>query len=239
MRSRILNALVAFVFVATSSGILTAFPLQASVLPYMPEASQMVQAGEAYDLPCIIGMEFKSDNPFLFTFIIDPGDMKLERALLQKEVDKVGKYFLAALTIPEDDLWVNLSPYEQNRISTDSLAQTDLGKDMLGEDYVLKQLTASVTYPESEVGKKYWGTVYERIQQALGTVNVPVDTFNKVWITPDKIKVLEGKTKALIDSARFKVLMEEDYLAREKNQKAKISSSQMNSMPRKERKILV
>jgi ABC-type sulfate/molybdate transport systems ATPase subunit len=67
------------------------------------------------------------------------------------ESSKLIKYFLASLTIPEKDLWVNLShPYEKDRmIARKNLGQTEMGRDMLAQDYILKQLTASLIYPES------------------------------------------------------------------------------------------
>ncbi len=53
---------------------------------------------------------------------------------------KLIKYFMAALTIPEEDLWVNLSPYEAHRITPQKLGETELGKSLLSQDYILKQL---------------------------------------------------------------------------------------------------
>ena len=189
----------------------------AAVLSYMPETNQIISAGTAYELPKLVGLKFTSDSPFEFTFMLSKGDMPLTRENLQREVDNIGKYFLGALTLPEDDLWVNLSPYEQDRISTEELAATDLGKDMLGEDYVLKQLVSSVTYPESESGKKFWGDIYKKVKEKLGTTNISVNTFNKVWIMPDKIRVVEADDRAAIDYAKLKVMMEGDYLALSKN----------------------
>ena len=61
-----------------------------------------------------------------------------------REARRLINYFLAALTIPEDDIWVNLSPHEKNRIIPDVLAQTELGRDMLAQDFTLKQLTATM-----------------------------------------------------------------------------------------------
>jgi hypothetical protein len=44
---------------------------------------------------------------------------------------KLIKYFLASLTIPEKDLWVNLSPYEKDRIIPQSFGLTEMGRDLL------------------------------------------------------------------------------------------------------------
>jgi len=218
IHTRWVNLLVCICFVMTSIPA-----VQAAVLPYMPEPNQRIMAGPAYDLPLLEGIVFSADSPFYFTFLIKRGNVEREESVIRSEVNKISKYFLAALTLPGDDLWVNLSPYEQDRISTDNLALTDLGKDMLGEDYVLKQFVASITYPEEGPGKAFWSAVYKQLQEKLGTSNVPVDTFNKVWIMPDKIKIVEGNDRAVIESARLKVMMEDDYLAISKN-KEKSSS---------------
>ena len=44
--------------------------------------------------------------------------------------------YLASMTIPKDDLWVNLSPYEKDRIIPNELGKTELGRDMLAQDYI-------------------------------------------------------------------------------------------------------
>src|SRR5207247_264269 len=48
---------------------------------------------------------------------------------------------------------------------------------------------------------------------------IPVNTFNKVWIVADKADVFERSNAAYIVGAHLKVMLEEDYLALEKNQK--------------------
>lgn len=212
VRFRLFNWLVCACLAMTSGPF-----AQAAVLSYMPEPSQRIALSPIYDLPLLKGLVFSADSPFYFTFLIQRGNIAREEALIRLEVDKIAKYFLAALTLPGDDLWVNLSPYEKDRISTDNLAMTDLGKDMLGEDYVLKQFVASITYPEEGPGKEFWSKVYKRLEQKFGTAKIPVNTFQKVWIMPDKIKVVEGPDRAMIESARLKVMMDDDYLAMSKN----------------------
>ena len=44
--------------------------------------------------------------------------------LSKETVSGTVEYFLAAMTIPEADLWVNLSPYEQDRVMDDNLTKT-------------------------------------------------------------------------------------------------------------------
>src|SRR5208283_4730414 len=135
------------------------------------------------------------------------------------EANKLIKYFLASLTIPEKDLWVNLSPYEKDRIVPQSFGRTEMGRDLLAEDYMLKQITASLIYPEDEIGKKFWKRVYAEAQKKFGTTNIPVNTFNKVWIVPEKAVVYENAKAgtAYVVEASLKVMLEEDYLALSKN----------------------
>ncbi len=134
---------------------------------------------------------------------------------LKTEASKLIKYFLAALTVPEKDLWVNLSPYEKDRIVPDAFGQTEMGRDLLAQDYLLKQITASLMYPEGEVGKKFWKKIYEESAKRFGNTNVPVNTFNKVWIVPEKAVVYENikNGTAYVVESRLKVMLEEDYLA--------------------------
>ena len=126
-------------------------------------------------------------------------------------------YFLASLTVPEDQIWVNLSPYEQERMIAEGLGQTEMGRDLLAQDYMLKQITASLGYPESDLGAKFWVTVYRLAQEKLGTTNIPIKTFNKVWIVPRKAAVYEHENSVFVVSRDLKVMLEEDYLALQKS----------------------
>lgn len=176
------------------------------------------------------GIRLYPDNPYKFDFLIDEGQNKLNKEELREQAKKHINYFLAALTIPEEDLWVNLSPYEKDRIIPNELSLTDMGKDMLSQDYTLKQLLSSLTHPDTKSGKQFWNKVYKKAQSKLGTTNIPIDTYNKIWIIPDKAVVYEEETLAFIGEARLKVLLEEDYLALKNNnpsQTNKISSQTM------------
>src|SRR5262249_36750514 len=131
------------------------------------------------------------------------------------ESTKLIKYFLAALTIPEKDLWVNLSPYEKDRIVPENFGQTEMGRDLLAQDYLLKQITASMIYPEDETGKLFWSRVYAEAAHRFGTTKIPVNTFNKVWIIPEKAVVYENAEagSAYVVESNLKVMLEEDYLS--------------------------
>jgi len=177
----------------------------------------MVNLSPAYEPAIIKGLTVHKDNPFLFDFIVDVGQDKMDGAPLKAEGNKLIKYFLASLAIPEKDLWVNLSPYEKNKIVPEALGQTDMGRDLLAQDYILKQITASLIYPEKQLGKTFWDKIYSKAQQMYGTTEIPVNTFNKVWIMADKAEVFEHNQTAFVTASHLKVMLEEDYLALEKN----------------------
>ena len=52
-------------------------------------------------------------------------------------------------------------------------------------------------------------------QKKFGTTNIPVNTFNKVWIVPEKAVVYENAKAgtAYVVEAKLKVMLEQDYLA--------------------------
>ncbi len=205
----------------------------------LPTPGVMVNLSPSFDPPILKGIKVHPDNPFRFEFILDKGDSnpdipakagRIDRhsqelgiqnqEQLKVEATKLIKYFLASLTIPEKDLWVNLSPYEKDRIIPNSFGLTVMGRDLLAEDYMLKQITASLIYPEGEIGKKFWKRIYEEAYKKFGTTNIPVNTFNKVWIIPDKAVVYENAKAgtAYVVESRLKVMLEQDYLSLQKHQ---------------------
>ena len=212
---RSISAIVVITFLATS---ITPIPkAQAQGLLGLPEPGTMVSLSAAYQPAIIKGITVHKDNPFLFDFLVDVGQDKMQGEQIKAEGDKLIKYFMATLAIPEKDLWVNLSPYEKDRTVPEALGQTDMGRDLLAQDYILKQLTASLIYPEKELGKKFWDRIYGQIQAKYGNVSIPVNTFNKVWIMADKAEVYEHNQTAFVTASHLKVMLEEDYLATQKN----------------------
>lgn len=183
----------------------------------MPAPGTMVSLSASITPPLLKGVKFYADNPFQLDFIIDRGDSTDPADQLKSESTRMIKYFLASMTVPEKDLWVNLSPYEKDRIVPDAFGITEMGRDLLAQDYILKQITASVIYPEGAAGKAFWAKVYAEAQKRYGTSDVPVDTFNKVWIVPEKALVYESRNSAYLIESKLKVMLDEDYLALEKN----------------------
>ena len=191
-------------------------PAQAQMLD-LPAPGTMVNLSKSFSPAVLSGIKVNPNNPLEFDFLIQPGDKTLSNAQKQEEYLKLVKYFLAALTTPEKDMWVNLSPYENNRIVPKDFGQTEVGRDLLAEDYILKQLTASLIHPQKELGKKFWDSVYQRTKEQFGTTQIPVNTFNKVWIIPQAATVYENGHTAMVVKSRLRVMLEEDYLALSKN----------------------
>ena len=166
--------------------------------------------------PLLKGIKVFRNDPFRFDFILDKGDVH-QPLPSELEIKRLIKYFLASLTVPEKDLWVNLSPYEKDRIVPEAFGQTEMGRDLLAQDYILKQITASVIYPDDKVGKEFWAKVYAEALKRYGTTDIPVATFNKVWITPEKATVYEHQDAAYVVESRLKVMLESDYKATAEN----------------------
>ncbi len=179
----------------------------------LPMPGAMVGISPSYVPIAIKGLKVYPDNPFRFDFILDTGNSRLEGQKLQNETNLLIKYFLAALTVPDDDQWVNLSPYEKDRVIPKEFGVTEMGRDLLAQDYLLKQLTASLIYPEHELGKKFWDRVNQKAYEKYGDTKVPMSTFNKVWIMPDHAKVYESGSVAFITESHLKVMLESDYVA--------------------------
>ncbi len=211
--SYVLTIIITFTFVfypLTPSRYV--FAREAAILG-LPVPGTQLRTSESYEPALVKGITIYPDKPLQFNFIVHPGDDRLKGEALQQESLKMIKYFLATLTIPKDEMWVNLSPYEKDRIIPENLGITEIGRDMLAQDYLLKQLTASLIYPEESLGRRFWDRVYNKVYKEFGLKEVPINTFNKVWIVPDKAVVYEHDNTAFVIDQHLKVMLEEDYLA--------------------------
>ncbi|MBF0483238.1 MAG: hypothetical protein HQL25_00885, partial [Candidatus Omnitrophica bacterium] len=233
--------LVVFIFTSVT-------PSYGQILSTMPAPGTMVQLSPAFKPALLTGIKVHPDNPFRFEFILDAGSNNDKNSVgaryivpdkdaIKTESEKLIKYFLASLTVPEKDLWVNLSPVEKDRIVPEAFGKTEMGRDLLAQDYLLKQLTASLLYPEGEIGRQFWEKVYKKLREIKakdaidplsslrgegkgeGSLNknleTPTDIFNKVWIVPEKAVVYENAEAgtAYVVESKLKVLTEQDYFA--------------------------
>lgn len=163
-RNFIFRILIFFVLlIFFSAQIIFTFPSlgDAQEILNLPQPGVMVTVTPPLTPPLLIGLKIHPEHPLKFDFFLDRGDAKkLDGDQLKDESTKLIKYFLAAFTIPRQDLWVNLSPYEKERIISKEFGLTEMGRDLLVQDYFLKQLLASLNYPEEGLGKNFWDRVY-------------------------------------------------------------------------------
>lgn len=199
--------------------ITTIFPpsISAQTVLNLPVPGSVVPVTAGFAPAMIKGVNLYPDNPLKFDFIIDKGETAFSDEEFKKESSKLIKYFLASLTVPENEMWVNLSPYEKNRIVPQTFGETEMGRDLLAQDYMLKQLTASLMNPDDKLGGEFWQRVYTKAQEKYGTTDIPMNTFNKIWIVPEKAVVYEHEKGAFVIKSHLKVMLEEDYLALEAN----------------------
>ena len=137
------------------------------------------------------GMTLFPDNPFRLEFIVDPGQEALTKDEFRDESTRLVKYFLASLTTPEKEMSVNLNPAQPDRIIPASLGLTEMGRDLLSQDYLLKQLSSALTNPEQDLGRKFWDEIYRQgaaSRICRGTAcRAPTDLseiLGKIWIVP-------------------------------------------------------
>lgn len=179
----------------------------------VPMPTEMVSVSSHESLPMLKGLRFDPANPLNIEFVIDKAGNK---KVSQEEASMLIRYFLTSLSVPGEDLWVNLSPYESNRVIDAELEATELGQELIAQDYLLKQLSSSLTHPDSEIGEEYW----KQIQEGVGA-----DTYNKIWISPDQIEIFEGSNSAYVTKATLQVMTEEDYNALQNNMQLNANGS--------------
>ena len=172
----------------------------------------------ATDRPVLLaGIRFDPQNPFRMDFIFGRSNVPQDDQQKRREYLVLIGDFLTALTLPNSDMWVNLSPYEKERIIPDNFGLTRMGRDVLEQDFILKQIMAALHDPRQDSGRVFWKSFYTEALARYGTTDIPVDTFNKVWIIPDRAAVYEKDTTALLTDCHLKVMLESDYEALVRN----------------------
>ncbi len=151
----------------------------------------LLRSGRPVSSTNLKGIKVNDSDPGSYHFIVDRGDLSKEQFIAADESGQLLDYFKAALTVKEENMWVNLSAYEADRMLPPALGGTQLGRDMLSQDVVLKQLTASYMHPDNPVGRQYWNEVYKAALHIYGTSKVALNSFQKVWLVPKKAVVYE------------------------------------------------
>lgn len=168
----------------------------------LPIESVLASAGEIPNLPAVskakelnlVGISVNPDNHFDVEFHLNTSS---NTEPTKKELHKLINLFIASLSFDAQDLWVNLSPYEKDRVISDKLARTEFGEVLLKQDAYLKKLSASLTHPDTELGKAYWQEMNSNASNA--------DIANKIWIIPENSEILAKANSAFITSASLKL----------------------------------
>lgn len=199
-----------------------------------PMILDMAPAGDMPGTAMLRGIRYFPDAPFKLDFVMeslrDPfGDSVHSPQKDAPAIEDVGlrliKYFLTALTVPEKDLWVNLSPYEADRVVDSHLGQTLMGRDMLDQDADLKRITGRLLSPDTSSGKIFWDELYRVLAKQKISTELGVDYFNKVWIVPESAVIFEGRQEVYLMDFKLKVMLESDHEA-QMRQEVKASDEQ-------------
>jgi hypothetical protein len=172
--------------------------------------ARVLTLSEPYSYPVLQGMRFYPDNPFRLDFFINTRD---QSTIDRPQTARLVEYFLAAMSMPRTDIWVNLSPDDKDRVIPSPLDLTAMGAQLLEQDLLLKQISASLTYPECPHGQTYWQAVYNADKGRLQATFREGNSYHKVWIVPDKAVLHVDGDQIFIGRARLKVLMEDDFRA--------------------------
>src|ERR1022692_3492428 len=110
--SRLISVCILVTFVVSMVNIPCSFASQGIVLG-LPAPGTMVNLSPSYVPLMVTGLTIHPENPLLMDFIVSTGNSGMNATQVKKESERLIKYFLACLTIPENNQWVNLSPYEK------------------------------------------------------------------------------------------------------------------------------
>ena len=120
---------------AAFTGMLPAQPSYAQESIFLPPPGQLINITRHFEPAQMVGLKINLKDPFSFGFIMDQGESRMSDADTKEEYNKIIKYFLVSLAMPNKDMWVNLSPYESKRIIPEVFGQTEMGRDLLAQDY--------------------------------------------------------------------------------------------------------
>jgi len=229
--------IVVSLFVGTTYVPIVAAPI--NNLDFLPAPGAQVDITEPYEPFLLKGLSLYPDNPLLLDFIFSKGDASLDEKSIRKKSLKLIKYFLACLTLPEEDFWVNLSPLEVDRVMVPELAQTDMGKDLLAQDYLLKQLAATLTSPEKPEGQNFWNRLYENTDKQVGSGDIISENAHKIWIAADKAYLNEYGLQAIVADASLKVMIAEEMTDLPQGLQRSVPTSAKKSQPVRERGMAV
>lgn len=134
------------------------------------------------------------------------------------------EYFFIGLTLSNQKFWVNLNPWEPDRIVDDDVGRTDVGRIMLEADLQMKKDFCKYENPcSSRVGDEYW-QLLDKKQEELVTgcmrqypgeiekdMNVLFPAATRYWIVPDEITAYGNENEVYIVNSTLTIKTEPVY----------------------------
>ena len=101
-------------------------------------------------------------------------------------------------------------------------------------------MTSSLLYPNDGIGQEFWKKVYTQAKSGFAGAQIPVSSFNKVWIMPDRASVLTKGQTVIITASHLRVILDHDYHAAQKMQeKDRILMGQQEVAEKVMREVIV
>jgi hypothetical protein len=154
----------------------------------------VLRPGRKVEEAHLIALTFPDNETEGWAFTIDNGDSAFaDEDSKRSDYQRLSDYFYTSLALKNEFLWVNLSAYESDRMLPSELSGTEMGRNLLSQDCMLKRLTASFMHPDSPIGREYWDAVYTEARRLFGTSGLPFRSFQKVWVTATASNVYVGR----------------------------------------------
>ncbi len=170
-----------------------------------PSLSQADDRVNSAALPILKALQIIPSDGLTIKFYFEHNEAPFD----QPAIDRVARIFLSGVAFDAKDLWVNLSPYEEDRVMSPLLAVTELGEVMAQQDYLLKKRAALLTHPDTQAGQKFWNQLSKSANQSSDAA----EALAKVWIVPESADVYHLGDAAVLGDMHLKVMVEKDYLA--------------------------
>jgi hypothetical protein len=180
-----------------------------SSIRYLPE----IFGGRALDEgfpPLVGGITFPLQDPLKIGFSL-LADATHEMPTREEQLalqQRLGRYLNALLVLTGDQVNVTLSPTEDYCGLPELLRHTELGRDLLAQDVVLKHYTASQLHPSTLHGRAFWDRVH-----GLSSGQSDFESCFRVWIVPGKTvvseKMVADQGQVTIDRLELQVLCED------------------------------
>jgi len=196
-----------------------------SSIHYLPEIFGGRTLEEGFP-PLVGGIAFPLNNPMQmgFNLLTDETAPLLSSHEQQGLQKRLGRYLNTFLVLTGDQINVTLNPTDEFCGLPPLLRHTELGRDMLAQDVVLKHYTATQLHPSTPQGKSFW--------QQAEAITDNTDGFQacfRVWIVPDDASVHEKSENdyghVTIEKLGLKVLCEADYNTLQKLQNQRIGNA--------------